>query len=356
MKVRVAINGFGRIGRTFLRALVERARNQLDVVAINDLTDAHTLAHLLRYDSAYGRFPLEVQVTEDHSHLQVGPWKIRVFSEPDPHKLPWKDLGIDIVLESTGKFRKAEQAQAHLNAGARKVIISAPAKGNVKTVVLGVNENIITAEDHILSNASCTTNCLAPMVYVLDREFGIESGLMNTVHAYTADQRLQDAPHKDLRRARAAAHNIIPTTTGAAEAVTLVLPHLKGKLTGMAMRVPVLTGSVTDFVCVLKKPATAEEINEAFRKYAENSLKGILQYCEDPIVSADIVGNPHSCILDALSTTVLNGTMVRVVGWYDNEYGYSCRLVDLMIYVARRFLHHSESRENAKPMESAEVR
>ena len=319
-----------------MRALVQRAPDRIEVVAINDLTDASTLAHLLKYDSAYGKFPLPVHA-EDNK-LIIGDMQIQVYSEPDPSKLPWKDLDIDIVLESTGKFRDKEKASKHTEAGAKKVIISAPAKGNdVKTIVLGVNEHILEPDDQIISNASCTTNCLAPMVYVLDREFGIEYGLMNTVHAYTADQRLQDAPHKDLRRARAAAFNIIPTTTGAAEAVAKVLPHLKGKLTGMAMRVPVITGSITDFVCVLKKDVDRETVNEVFRQYAQTSLSGIIRYTDEPIVSSDIIQDPHSCIFDALSTTVVGNRMVRVVGWYDNEFGYSCRLVDLMVYMQKFF-------------------
>ncbi len=330
--IRVAINGFGRIGRTTLRILLQRNTN-IEVVAINDLADGETLAHLFKYDSVHGIYPGKVEYKD--GFLVIDDRRIYLLSEPDPAKLPWDEMEVDIVLESTGKFRSKEGAGKHLDAGARKVIISAPAKDeDIKMVVLGVNEHILEPEDRIISNASCTTNCLAPMVKVLDEEFGIEYGLMNTVHAYTADQRLHDAPHKDLRRARAAATNIVPTSTGAAKAVGRVLPHLKGRLTGLAMRVPVIDGSVTDFTCVLKQPATVEAINNAFKKYAEGELKGILEYCEDPIVSSDIIGNPHSCIFDALSTMVV-GNMVKVVGWYDNEYGYSTRLVDLIEYVSK---------------------
>ena len=330
--IRIAINGFGRIGRTTLRILLQRNTN-IEVVAINDLADGETLAHLFKYDSVHGIYPGKVEYKD--GFLVIDDRRIYLLSEPDPAKLPWDEMEVDIVLESTGKFRSKEGAGKHLDAGARKVIISAPAKDeDIKMVVLGVNEHILEPEDRIISNASCTTNCLAPMVKVLDEEFGIEYGLMNTVHAYTADQRLHDAPHKDLRRARAAATNIVPTSTGAAKAVGRVLPHLKGRLTGLAMRVPVIDGSVTDFTCVLKQPATVEAINNAFKKYAEGELKGILEYCEDPIVSSDIIGNPHSCIFDALSTMVV-GNMVKVVGWYDNEYGYSTRLVDLIEYVSK---------------------
>ncbi|NPA33746.1 MAG: type I glyceraldehyde-3-phosphate dehydrogenase [Chlorobi bacterium] len=330
--VRIAINGFGRIGRTTLRVLLKRDL-PIEVVAINDLTDGETLAHLFKYDSVHGVYPGKVEYKDGFLHIDSR--RIYLLSEPDPAKLPWDEMEVDIVLESTGRFRDKAGAGKHLDAGARKVIISAPAKDeDIKMVVLGVNEHILDPEDRIISNASCTTNCLAPMVKVLDEEFGIEYGLMNTVHAYTADQRLHDAPHKDLRRARAAATNIVPTSTGAAKAVGRVLPHLKGKLTGLAMRVPVIDGSVTDFTCVLNQPATVEAINNAFKKYAEGKLKGFLEYCEDPIVSSDIIGNPHSCIFDALSTMVV-GNMVKVVGWYDNEYGYSSRLVDLIDYVSK---------------------
>ncbi len=336
MPVRIAINGLGRIGRTVLRIIATRNLQDIEVVAVNDLTDTHTLAHLLRYDSIHGKFP--TPITVENNALIVGGRKIQVFQNANPAELPWKDLNVDIVLEATGKFRTYEKAYQHIQAGARKVVVSAPCKGAVKTIVLGINENILTAEDQVISNASCTTNCLAPMVYVLDQEFGIEYGLMNTVHAYTADQRLQDAPHKDLRRARAAAHNIVPTTTGAAEAVAKVLPHLEGRLTGMAMRVPVINGSITDFVCTLQKDVDVQTINETFQHYAQNTLAGILRYCDEPIVSSDIIGDPHSCIFDALSTTVIGKRMVRVVGWYDNEYGYSARLVDLILLIYRKFM------------------
>lgn len=324
---RVAINGFGRIGRCVARILLSREGEELELVAVNDLTDAPTLAHLFKYDSIHGIFSGDVKAEGDC--LIVNGRKIKVLSEADPAKLPWGELGVDIVLESTGKFREKSKAEVHLQAGARRVVISAPAKGAVKTIVLGINDHELTPEDLIVSNASCTTNCLAPMVKVLDDAFGVEYGFLNTVHAYTADQRLQDAPHKDLRRARAAAHNIVPTTTGAAEAVALVLPHLKGRLTGLAIRVPVIDGSITDFTAIVKKPVTVEEVNNAYKQAAETTLKGILQYCEEPIVSSDIIGNPHSCIFDALSTMVV-GNLVKVLGWYDNEMGYSHRLVDLI--------------------------
>lgn len=326
MALKVGINGFGRIGRLVLRALLEKPN--IEIVQINDITDPPTLAHLLKYDSVHGRFPHEVRV--EGEYLIVKGHRILVTAEKDPEKLAWNRTGAAIVVESTGLFTDGAKARLHLKAGAQKVVISAPATGDIDaTIVLGVNDAVLTAQMQVVSNASCTTNCLAPMVKVLDETFGIEQGFMNTVHAYTSDQRLQDAPHKDLRRARAAALNIVPTTTGAAKAVGLVLPHLKGKLDGIALRVPVPDGSVTDFVCILKKNASKEEINAAFQKAAETSLKGILEYCEDPVVSSDIIGNPHSCIFDAPSTMVI-GNMVRVLGWYDNEYGYSCRTADLV--------------------------
>lgn len=335
-KFRIAINGFGRIGRLSLRALLQKS--QLEIVAINDLTDGATLAHLLKYDSVHGRFPGTVEATQEG--ILVNGQLIRVFAHKDPSQLPWKDLGIDIVLESTGHFVDYEGAYKHIEAGARRVVISAPTKSpdKVPTVVLGVNEHILTGEETIISNASCTTNCLAPMAKVLDEHFGIESGYMTTVHAYTADQRLQDAPHKDLRRARAAACSIVPTSTGAAKAVGLVLPHLKGKLDGIAMRVPVPNGSVTDLTVVLKKEAGPEEINQVMKMAAEGTLKGILEYCTDPVVSADIVGNPHSCIFDAALTSV-KGKLAKVVGWYDNEYGYSSRLADLLEKIGAMLTH-----------------
>ncbi len=324
--VQVGINGFGRIGRLVLRALLEKPG--IRISQINDITDPATLAHLLKYDSVHGRFPYPVVV--EGNYLLVKDQRILVTAEKDPANLGWDKSGVEVVVESTGLFTDGAQARKHLAAGAKKVVISAPASGDIDaTVVLGVNDHVLTPAMQVISNASCTTNCLAPMVKVLDENFGIERGVMNTVHAYTADQRLQDAPHKDLRRARAAALNIVPTTTGAAKAVGLVLPHLKGKLDGIALRVPVPDGSVTDFVALLEKPATKEQINTAFQMAAQNTLRGILEYTEDPIVSSDIVGNPHSCIFDAQSTMVI-GSMVRVLGWYDNEYGYSCRTADLV--------------------------
>jgi glyceraldehyde 3-phosphate dehydrogenase len=324
MAKRIAINGFGRIGRLTFRNLIQM--EGIEVVAINDLTDNATLAHLLKYDSVHGKFP--GTVSADENFLYVNNKKIHAIAERDPKALPWKDMGIDIVIESTGRFTDRETAGLHLSAGAKKVIISAPAKGDIPTIVLGVNDEVIHADHNIYSNASCTTNCLAPMVKVLDDAFGVESGFMTTIHAYTADQRIQDSPHEDLRRARAAAISIVPTSTGAAKAVGLVLPHLKGKLNGNAMRVPVPDGSVTDFTATLKKPATVEEINAAFKAASETYLKGILEYCEEPIVSSDILGNPHSCIYD-VDLTMVQGNTAKVVGWYDNEAGYSARLAQL---------------------------
>ncbi|GAB4395297.1 MAG: type I glyceraldehyde-3-phosphate dehydrogenase [Microscillaceae bacterium] len=302
-------------------------KENVEVVAINDLTDTATLAHLLKYDSIHGRFPGKVEY--DAESLIVNGKAIRVLAVKDPAQLPWGEHQIQTVLESTGIFTDNEGAGKHLTAGAKKVIISAPAKGDIKTVVLGVNDHELTGSETILSNASCTTNCLAPMAKVLDEHFGIESGYITTVHAYTADQRLQDAPHKDLRRARAAALSIVPTSTGAAKAVGLVLPHLKGKLDGIAMRVPTPTGSVTDLTAIVSKDVTAAQINAAMKAAAESTLKGILEYTEDHIVSADIVGNPHSCIFDA-DLTAVNGRLVKIVGWYDNEAGYSHRTADLI--------------------------
>ncbi|GGK79613.1 type I glyceraldehyde-3-phosphate dehydrogenase [Rufibacter glacialis] len=324
-KIRVAINGFGRIGRLTFRTLIER--ENIEVVGINDLTDNATLAHLLKYDSVHGRF--NGTVTADENSITVNGQRIEIYAEREPKNLPWGKLDVDVVLESTGRFVDEKGAGGHLEAGAKKVVISAPAKGNITTVVLGVNEDVLTGEEKIVSNASCTTNCLAPMAKVLDDAFGIDKGYITTVHAYTADQNLQDAPHADLRRARSAAYSIIPTSTGAAKAVGLVLPHLNGKLDGVAMRVPIPDGSLTDLTVILKKEVSVEEINAAMRKAAENELKGILEYTEDPIVSIDIVGNPHSCIFDAALTSA-NGTLVKVVGWYDNEFGYSNRAADLI--------------------------
>ena len=329
-KVKVAINGFGRIGRLTFKALLEK--DNVEVVAINDLTDTKTLAHLLKYDSVHGRFPGTVAASE--GAIEVNGKSIKVTAERDPANLPWGDLGVEVVLESTGLFVDEANASKHLTAGAKKVVISAPAKGNIPTVVLGVNDDTMTGEETIVSNASCTTNCLAPMAKVLDDAFGVEKGFITTVHAYTADQNLQDAPHKDLRRARAAAYSIVPTSTGAAKAVGLVLPHLQGKLDGIAMRVPIPDGSLTDFTLELKKEVSVEEINAAMKKAAEGSMKGVLEYTEDPIVSIDIVGNTHSCIFDSALTSV-SGKMVKVVGWYDNEAGYSNRAADLISRLAK---------------------
>ena len=324
-KIRVAINGFGRIGRLSFRRLLEK--ENIEIVAINDLTDNATLAHLLKYDSVHGKFTGDV--SSDGESLTVNGKRINAYAERDPKKLPWKDLNIDVVLESTGRFVDEAGAGMHIEAGCKKVVISAPAKGNIPTVVLGVNEDTLTGQETIVSNASCTTNCLAPMAKVLDDLFGIEKGYMTTIHAYTADQNLQDAPHSDLRRARAAALSIVPTSTGAAKAVGLVLPQLKGKLDGNAMRVPTPDGSLTDLTVVLKREATVAEINAAMKAASEGAMKGILEYCVDPIVSIDIIGNPHSCIFDS-ELTAVNGTLAKVVGWYDNEYGYSSRVADLI--------------------------
>ncbi len=328
--MKVAINGFGRIGRIAFRYLLEKAN--VEVVAINDLTDNSTLAHLLKYDSVHGRF--NGTVTSDAESITVNGKRISVYAEKDPAKLPWGTLGIDVVLESTGRFTDSATAIAHINAGAKKVVISAPATGDVKTIVLGVNDSTLDGSELMISNASCTTNCLAPMVKVLDEAFGVEKGFMTTIHAYTADQNLQDAPHKDLRRARSAAYSIVPTSTGAAKAVGLVLPHLKGKLNGNAMRVPIPDGSVTDFNAILKREVTKEEVNAAFKAASETSLKGILEYNTDEIVSIDIVGSRYSCIFDS-DLTMTQGNFVKIVGWYDNEAGYSSRLADLMERVAK---------------------
>jgi glyceraldehyde 3-phosphate dehydrogenase len=329
-KTRVAINGFGRIGRLTFKALLQK--ENIEVVAINDLTDTTTLAHLLKYDSVHGRFNGTVSATADG--IVVNGKEIKIYAEREPRNLPWGELGVEVVLESTGFFLDEAGAGQHLEAGAKKVVISAPAKGGIPTVVLGVNDDTMTGEETILSNASCTTNCLAPMAKVLDDAFGIEHGYITTVHAYTSDQNLQDAPHKDLRRARAGAYSIIPTSTGAAKAVGLVLPHLAGKLDGIAMRVPIPDGSLTDLTVVLKKPATKEQINAAMKAAADGPMKGIMEYTEDPIVSIDIVGNPHSNIFDSLLTSA-QGTLVKVVGWYDNEAGYSNRAADLIERIAK---------------------
>ncbi|MBP6402487.1 MAG: type I glyceraldehyde-3-phosphate dehydrogenase [Bacteroidia bacterium] len=326
-KIRVAINGFGRIGRMTARILMKK--QNIELVAINDLTDNHTLAHLFKYDSIHRRF--DGEVSSDEKHLIINGIKIQSLAERDPLKLPWKALNIDVVLECTGIFTDKAGATLHLTAGARKVILSAPAKGKepVKTIVLGVNDDQIGEEDTILSNASCTTNNAAPMLKILDELWGIESAFVTTIHAYTGDQNIHDGPHKDLRRARAAAVSIIPTTTGAAKALGDVLPHLQGKLGGAGVRVPTPDGSLTDVTCILKAHPSMEEINAAFKNASETSLKGILEYTSDPIVSIDIVGNPASCIFDSLLTTVL-GPMVKIVGWYDNEMGYSTRLAELV--------------------------
>ncbi|MCO6487337.1 MAG: type I glyceraldehyde-3-phosphate dehydrogenase [Phaeodactylibacter sp.] len=331
MSKKIAINGFGRIGRLTFRNLLNM--KGVEVVAVNDLTDNHTLAHLLKYDSVQGKF--NGTVTSDDNNLYVNGKTIAAMAERDPKKLPWKEMGVDLVLECTGLFTDAEKAGWHLEAGAKKVVISAPAKGsNIPTIVLGVNDEKIKADANIFSNASCTTNCLAPMVKVLDDLCTIERGFMTTIHAYTGDQNIVDAPHKDLRRARAAAMSIVPTSTGAAKAVGEVLPHLKGKLNGNAMRVPVPDGSVTDFTVVVKNPVGADAINAAFKKASEGALKGILEYNEDPIVSADIIGNPHSCIFDS-ELTMVSDNLVKVVGWYDNEAGYSARLADLAVRILK---------------------
>lgn len=325
--VKVAINGFGRIGRMVFRAGYKD--NDIEFVAFNDLTDTKTLAHLLKYDSVHQKFEGKVEAKENS--LVIDGKEIRVFAERDPENLPWEEFNVDIVVESTGFFRTKELCEKHIKAGAKKVLLSAPAKSNdVPTFVIGVNEHDYNKDEHhIISNASCTTNCLAPIVKVLNDNFGVEKGFMTTVHAFTGDQRLVDAPHKDLRRARAASVNIVPTTTGAAKAVGLVIPELNGKLDGMAIRVPVPDGSITDFVAVLQKFASVEEINNLFRSVANHELKGIVEYCDEPIVSKDIIGNRHSCVFDALSTKV-HEKLVKVVAWYDNEWGYSCRMVDFL--------------------------
>ncbi len=334
MGVKIGINGFGRIGRNFFRAAKQQGVD-FDFVAVNDITDNKTLGHLLRYDSVFGRYGGDIQATE--SGLVIDGDELRVTAERDPANLPWKELGAEIVIESTGLFTKAEDARKHIEAGAQKVIISAPAKGEDITIVMGVNDDLYDPATHnIISNASCTTNCVVPMAKVLGDSFGIERGLMTTVHAYTNDQNLLDLPHKDPRRARAAAINIVPSSTGAAKASSLVIPDLKGKMDGLAFRVPVPDGSVTDLVCVLARETTKEEVNEAFEKASkEGPLAGRLVYTEDPIVSSDIVGQAASCTFDALSTMVI-GNMVKVIGWYDNEWGYSNRLVDLAALVASK--------------------
>ncbi len=330
--IRIAINGFGRIGRLTMRNLLDN--NEVEIVAINDLTDNQTLAHLFKYDTMHGIFDGEVSADDDSLYIKGK--KIQCSAVRNPAELPWKELNVDVVLECTGIFLSREKASMHLQAGARKVVLSAPPKGDdVPTFVIGANHNDIKSEDTIVSNASCTTNCLTPLIMVLDKAFGVSQFVMTTIHAYTSDQNIQDGPHKDLRRARAAAQNIIPTSTGAAKAVTLVVPHLKGKFAAQAVRVPTATGSLTDLTCVLNASPSAEEINAAFNSASNNGWKGVLEYTEDPIVSSDIVRNPHSCIFDS-QLTQANGNLCRVVGWYDNEAGYSARLADLAVMVANK--------------------
>lgn len=334
--MKVAINGFGRIGRMFFRACA--GHDEIDIVATNDITDAHTLAHLLKYDSTFGILTYDIKAGDNS--ITVNGKEIKILAERDPAKLPWEDMGIDVVLESTGLFTKLEDCRKHLQAGAKKVVLSARYKNEDKDAVMinmGINEKDYDPEKHnIISNASCTTNSLTPVMKVLEESFGVEKALMTTVHSYTSDQRLLDAPHEDLRRARSAAVSIIPTTTNAAVAVTQVIPALKGKFDGMAMRVPTVDGAISDIIAILKKNVAVEEVNNAFRKASENEMKGILGYTEEPIVSRDIVGNSHSAVVDGLSTRVMGGTMVKVLSWYDNEWAYSCRLRDLVLWVGRK--------------------
>jgi len=335
MVTKVGINGFGRIGRLALKAITERCSGKLEVVAVNDLTDAETNAHLFKYDSNYGIYPGKVEAKDDS--IVVDGREIRVLAERDPAEIPWRSHGVDIVIESTGLFIQADKAAAHLQGGARKVIISAPARGEDITVVLGVNESKYEpSKHHIISNGSCTTNCVAPVVKVLHQSFGVARGLMTTIHSYTNDQKILDVFHRDLRRARAAAINIIPTTTGAARVVGVVIPELQGKLHGIAMRVPTSTVSIVDFVADLARKVTVEEVNSAFQRAAEGELKGIVEYCDEPLVSSDFKGNPASAIFDALSTMVIDDSMVKVLAWYDNEWGYSCRLADSAAYIASK--------------------
>lgn len=334
--IKVAINGFGRIGRMVFKAGLNDP--DIDFVVVNDLTDTKTLAHLLKYDSVHGIFQGKVEAKEDS--LVVDGKEVKVVSEKDPTKLPWKEFDVDVVVESTGRFTKKKDAMLHIDAGTRKILVSAPCKCDegeepVKTVVMGVNEETLTKDDIIVSNASCTTNCLAPMAKVLEDNFGIEKGFMTTIHAYTADQRIVDGPHKDLRRARSAAVSTIPTTTGAAKAIGAVIPALNSRMDGFAVRVPVPDGSLTDLTVVLKADATKEHINELFRNVSQHHMKGILEYSEEPLVSADIIGNPHSCIFDSSMTNVIDKRLVKVVGWYDNEWGYSKRMIDLLKIMAK---------------------
>ncbi len=337
---RVAINGFGRIGRQVFKAILERYPDEIEVVAVNDLTDNETLAHLLRYDSTYGQFEGEVEATENQFIVTIGDQRmeIRALAERDPANLPWGDLNVDIVIESTGRFTDAEKARAHITAGCKKVIISAPAKGEDITICLGVNDDQYNPEQHnVISNASCTTNCLAPVAKVLQDRFGINRGLMTTVHSYTMDQNLQDNIHKDLRRARAAGTNIVPTTTGAAKAVALVIPELKGKFDGYALRVPTPTVSIVDFVVELARPASVEEVNGAFREAADGDMEGILGVSDEPLVSSDYIGTEYSTIVDAELTMAMGDNLFKVVAWYDNEWGYSCRVADLAALMGEDF-------------------
>ncbi len=338
MPVKIGINGFGRIGRQVFKAMHDLHADKFQVVAVNDLTDPQTNAHLLKYDSTYGTFPADINATNDA--ITVNGRSLKVLAERDPARIPWKDLGVEIVVESTGLFTSAEKARAHIDGGgAKKVVITAPAKGDVFTVVLGVNESTYDPPNHnVISNASCTTNCIAPVVKVLHDTFGLKRGFLTTIHAYTNDQVILDTVHKDLRRARSAGLNIIPTTTGAARAVALVMPELEGRLDGMALRVPTPTVSVCDFVATLEKPATAEAINDAFRDAASGSLRGFLEFCDEPLVSSDFKGNPASSIFDSLSTMVLDGNLVKTISWYDNEWGYACRVGDLCASLASKGL------------------
>jgi glyceraldehyde 3-phosphate dehydrogenase len=333
LKTRIGINGFGRIGRLALRAINQRCNDRLEVVVANDLTDAKTNAHLFKYDTNYGSYPGEVAAR--NNSIVVDQEEIRILAERDPAKIPWRDYGVDIVIESTGLFTDASKAAGHLQGGAKKVIISAPAQEEDISIVLGVNEGQYDPAKHrTISNGSCTTNCIAPVVKVLHQNFGVAHGLMTTIHAYTNDQKIQDVFHRDLRRARAAAVNIIPTTTGAARTTTVVIPELKGKLHGIAIRVPTSIVSLVDLVADLSREVTVEEVNDAFRKAAEGQLQGVMEYCDEPLVSMDFKGNPASAIFDALSTMVIDGNLVKVLAWYDNEWGYSCRLADLCAYIA----------------------
>ena len=337
MATKIGINGFGRIGRQVLRIVQEQHRRDIEVVAVNDLTDTKTNAHLFKYDSSYGRYPGLVEASSDS--ITIDGNQVKILAERDPAKIPWQNYGVQVVIESTGLFTDPDKARAHFQGGAKKIIISAPAKGDILTIVMGVNEKDYDSDKHnIISNASCTTNCIAPVIKVLNETFGITRGLMTTVHSYTNDQRLLDTQHKDLRRARAAALNIVPTSTGAARVVGVVIPTLKGKLNGISLRVPTPTVSICDFVADLKGRVTVEEINRAFKKAAEGDLRGIMEYCEEELVSIDFKGNPASSIFDAKSTMVIDENMVKVLAWYDNEWGYSCRLVDLTAYIVGKGL------------------